>query len=148
MPSQRPIIPDLADLVRRKLQPRIDAALAVVKEVPTLVKERAILDNEDVTGGQMARKVPRPPKHPTNHPDIALIQNDEPSLMSPDRWRTETGETDAKAIFSPPPYQRYLEEKDPNHGGRRWITKDALNPNAKAAIRARMREEFDKGGQQ
>ena len=126
------------------VQPRIAAALKVADEVGTIVREHAVLDNEDVDGQQLHQKKPRPPKHPTNFPNFVLIQSDEPDLMSPARWRTESDETEARAIYTPPEHHQYLVDKDPEHGGRKWLTQEQMNPSARAAIAARVREEFSK----
>lgn len=129
------------DSVMEKIQEIVDKMLAVADEVPAIIKDRAILENEDVDGNQMNRKVPRPTKSPTNFPDLPLIQNDDPNLMDNARWHVErTDLTTATVVYSPPEHLKYLIEKDPEHGGRKWITPDKINPNAVAEIQKRMIE--------
>jgi hypothetical protein len=144
----RVIMPDLGEAILAKLQPRVDAAIKVAERVPVILKERAILDNEDVAGNQFPKKKPRPRKNPTNFPNVALVQNETPDEMSPERWSHEqTGPTQVTVSYQPSDHHEYLVSKAPEQGGRKWLTNSEMNPNARDEIANQMREAFERGGE-
>jgi len=136
-------VPSL-DQIKAMLAPYIDAALSVVDDgtAAQLIKDKAILDNEDVNGEQMPPKVPKPKNNPQNFPNMPLIQNTEPDLMNHDRFSSKRiDDTTAAVIFDPPDHNDYLLDKpqEVGGGGRHWIGRDGtVNPNARAEIEAEM----------
>ena len=141
-------MPDLAAGLMAQLQPRIDAAMAVAAQVPTIIKERAVLDGEDVQGNVMPQKQPRPKKNPRNFPSVHLIQNETPDEMNPERWSNEqTGAGQVTVTYQPSDHHEYLVSKPPEQGGRKWLTHEAMNPNARAEIARQMREAFQRGSE-
>ncbi|MDB5292727.1 MAG: hypothetical protein JWL69_3968 [Phycisphaerales bacterium] len=71
-------------------------ALSAAEVAPQIIKDQAMLENEDVDGLPMAQKKPRPPKNARNFPSIPLIQNDDPDMMANERWSNErTGPLEA-----------------------------------------------------
>jgi hypothetical protein len=139
---------DLAEQVFAQLQPKVDAMLKVANEVGTILRERAILDNEDVNGNQMPSKQPRPSKSPKNFPNVALIQADEIDEMNPSRWSVEqTTLTEAVVKYNPSDHHQYLTDKAPQSGGRKWLTQESMNPTSRQEIERRMAEEFERASQ-
>lgn len=130
---------DFAERIMAQLQPIVDAALSVSEQVPTIIKDYAILQNQDVDGNQMSSKKPRPKRNPSNFPNVALVQNDDPDLMNPARWKHErTGPYEETVTYTPPEHLEYLLSKAPEDGGRPWIAYDRINASAQAEIQAEM----------
>jgi hypothetical protein len=134
------VIPaDFGDQVLKELQPLIDAALSTAEVVARIIKDQAILENEDVDGNQMAQKKGRPPKNPKNFVGLPLIQNDDPDMMANERWSHErTGPLEETITYDPPDHLQYLIEKPPEVGGRKWILPDRINESAREKIMAEM----------
>jgi hypothetical protein len=134
------VIPsDFGDQVLRELQPIIDAALSTAEVVGQIIKDQAVLENQDVDGGQMPQKKGRPPKNPRNFVGLPLIQNDTPDMMDNARWSHErTGPLEETITYDPPDHLQYLIEKAPEAGGRKWILPDAINPFARQKIAEEM----------
>src|SRR5579871_1038646 len=89
MPVQVIVQHDLAERLLEQIEHRVQAMLKVANEVQHIIKDHAVLDNEDVTGQQFNQKKAKPKNDPQNLPNVALVQNDTPDLMSPTRWRVE-----------------------------------------------------------
>lgn len=142
MPRVTVVMPDLESAFAELIQQRIDAALSVADDVPGLIFDAAVLNNEDVDGNQMPRKQPRPKNYPQNNPDLPLIgTTDAPeNMMSKTRWTVErTGsDTEATITYTPPDFFDDLITKDPSSGGRRWITRDKINADVVALIQEKM----------
>jgi hypothetical protein len=111
----------------------LSPSLKVAEEVPQIVKDQAILENEDVNGNQMPQKKPRPVNNPKNFPNLALVVSG--NMMDHTRWRIDdVSETQRNVVYTPPDYFEYVLEKRP------WISDEKINPNALAIILQRMRE--------
>ncbi|MDF2434497.1 MAG: hypothetical protein JWP44_4128 [Mucilaginibacter sp.] len=131
---------DFADGVMELVKERVTRALQeVAPQVPHIIKDKAILENKDVDGNEMHLKQPRPPKNPRNFPNLPLIQNDEPDLMSNDRWQVEIEDGSATITYIPPEHLQYLIEKAPERGGRPWILPDRINEEAREEIEELLR---------
>jgi hypothetical protein len=134
------------DEIRAMFQPYIEAVQEVAVDAFRIIKDKAILDNEDVDGNQMPPKVPKPKNNPQNFPNMPLIQNTDPDLMNNSRSTVENTDDGAVIIYDPPEHLQYLLEKpqveakgkghSPNEsGGRHWIKTDGtINPNARKEI--------------
>jgi hypothetical protein len=134
-------IDGLSDAIMMALDKRIDAALSTVDEVPYILKEVASLDNEDVDGNQFPKKKPRPPKNPTNNPNFACI--DTANMFDNDRFKSEEVSPTARdCVYSPPDYLTFLIEKEPEKGGRKWITPTQINDHAAQKIQEEMVRRF------
>jgi hypothetical protein len=121
-----------------------ERALEAADSAPQIIRDKAMLDNEDVDGNQMPAKQPRPQRNPKNFPNMALVQNEEPDTMDPARWSvTPTiqsgGNFERSCFYQGPDHLEYLLSKDPDKGGRPFIKTDGtINPNARAEIEAEM----------
>jgi hypothetical protein len=128
-----------AELIAESLKESVDAALSVAEDLGSIIRTTAFADNQDVDGNQMAKKKPRPKGTPANFPEIALIQNDTPDLMNPDRWSVErTGPYEATVTYTPPDHFWRLQERPADAGGRTWLTAEKINPNAEKDIEYEM----------
>jgi hypothetical protein len=139
------VIPsDFGEQVLSAMKPLIDAALSVAEVAPQIIKDQAMLENEDVDGNQLAQKKPRPPKNARNFPNLPLIQNDTPDMMANERWSHErTGPLEETITYDPPDHLQYLIDKAPEAGGRRWILPDKINPNARQKIMEEMQRRIE-----
>src|SRR5437870_5666301 len=105
----------LQQQIMTALKPHIDRALAVVEEVPQLLKLMVMDDEKDVDGGTFNKKKPRPKKSPRNFPNIPCL--DTGNMFDNERWvNVKTSDTEAAVTYSPPDYFEHLIEKDPEHG--------------------------------
>jgi hypothetical protein len=121
-----------------QLQSRIEAALSIGPEVPTLIKQQALLENRDMNGELIPLKGPRPKLNPTNNPEIPLV--DTGNMMDPARWSVErTGDAEITVTYSPPDYIDYLVLTRP------WISPDKINEDALFEIQTEMAARFARG---
>lgn len=135
---------DFVEQVMAELQPRIDAALKIAEQVEHIIKEKAVLDNEDVEGNQFPQKKPVPKANPKNLPNVALIQNDTPDEMNPARWSVDqVGLTEIHVLYQPSDHHDYLVNKDPQNGGRKWLTHTEMNKGARDEIERLMAEAME-----
>jgi hypothetical protein len=135
------------DEIRAMFQPMVEAVQEVAQDAFRIIKDKAILDNEDVDGQQMPPKVPKPKRNPQNFPNMPLIQNTDPDLMNNDRSTVEDTEDGAVIIYDPPVHLDYLLTKpqDVGGGGRHWIGRDGrINPNARIEIEQLIKEKIAK----
>lgn len=142
MPSVTIEMPDLEGAINELIQQRVDAALSVADEVPGMIFDMAVVNNVDVDGNQMPQKQARPKGDPQNNPNLPLIgTTDAPeNMMSSTRWTVERtgGDTVATITYTPPDFFDALIEKDPEHGGRKWITREKINADVVAMIEEKM----------
>ncbi len=107
--------------------------LAVADEASQIIKDQAILENQDVDGNPLPQKQARPKGNPKNFPNRPLVQSG--NMMDNSRWKVEeVSETEKRLVYDPPDYFDYVVAKRP------WLTADKVNPNAVAQIQARMKE--------
>lgn len=119
-----------ADETIRQLVSRI---LSVAPQVAQLIKDSAVLENIDVNGNQMPQKKPRPKNHPRNNPGLPCI--DTGDMMDNSRWLVQQIDpTTVWIAYEPPEHFKYLIEKDPDSGGRPWMTEDRINADVRASI--------------
>ena len=125
------------DGILERIRQLAEKALSVAVEVPQIIRYRASLNNEDVAGQKMPQKKPRPKHSPRNNPSLPLVETG--NLMDPGRWEiVKQGDYQRMIIYTPPVYHEYLITKDPQKGGRKWLTTDAINPNARKTIEQKM----------
>lgn len=128
---------DLEAQIMEMIQKRVDAALSVAEDVPLLLKLQASEANEDVDGNQMPPKQPRPKNNPTNFPNLPLVETGD--MYDRARWHVERpNETTAVVVYDPPEHFYYLIAKDPDHGGRKWLTPDRINQTVRNQIEEEM----------
>jgi hypothetical protein len=134
MPKVEVTLPDLEAAILETLRKQfIEPALAVAGQVPSLIKDKVILDNKDVDDNEMPKKIPRPKSDPQNNPNFAVL--DSGNMLDTSRWVIEqVSETEVEVIYSPPDYFDYLVTKDPESGGRPWLLPDRINPDVFATI--------------
>jgi hypothetical protein len=133
------------DQIAALFDPMLEAVREVADNAWQIIKDKAILDNEDVNGQQMPPKVPRPKNNPQNFPNLPLIQDTDPDLMNNDRFTVEHTDEGADLVFDPPVHNDYLLDKPQveGGGGRHWIGRvGTINPNARAEIEEMIRRKL------
>jgi hypothetical protein len=131
--------PEMEAAVMQALFQHIDKALnQVAPQVQEVIRDQAMLENQDVDGQAMPNKQARPKKSPKNFPNLPLVVTGD--LMDTSRWSIERpSTTQADVIYNPPPHFQYLLDKPKEQGGRRWLTHEKVNPNARRIIEERLR---------
>jgi hypothetical protein len=133
MPSDEEFAQAMLDAIKAHVEPVLQS---VADMAPAVIKDQAMLENEDVDGQQMPQKKPRPKRSPQNFPNLPLIQNEDPDEMNNSRWSNEkTADFEVTVTYQPSDHHGYLAEK-----GRDWLNADAMNPNARAKLEQALRE--------
>lgn len=122
------------DDILREINKRCQkAALAVANEVPALIKDKATLDEKDVEGNPIPHKQPRPKGHPTNNPNLQLI--DTGDMYDNQRWVSEPlGENSAQCVYTPPDHYQWVILTRP------WLLHDKINEEVRAQMEKALRE--------